>query len=396
MINLIEIYKTSNKALLLHKARTILTMLGVIIGVFAVVSLVSLGVGVQNYVTDQFESIGSNVLLVAPGNAGFAEDPANTFGRLKFDEKNIDDIRKYANQYISVVSPSIRFSGTVKYKTNSYYSSILAPNHQVTELFDLDIQEGRFFNENEERNKSRVVILGPNVVNELFPNTNPIGKRIDIEDYSYEVIGYTKKKGQDFDDNVYIPYTRAMEDFDIKNFTGIVAKAKSKDTVDLAQKELKYALLRTLNKDDFQIISASDILSSIQNILSILTTAIGAIAAISLLVGGIGIMNIMLVSVTERTKEIGLRKAVGATSTDIASQFVIESVLISLGGGIIGVAFGWLAAFMVRSFADVRAEVPLWAIALAFGFSMLVGMIFGTYPAYKASKKDPVDALRYE
>lgn len=396
MINLLEIYKTSNQALLLHKARTILTMLGVIIGVFAVTSLVSLGVGVQNYVTDQFESIGSNVLLVAPGNAGFADDPANTFGRLKFDEKNIGDIRKYASKYISVVSPSVRFSGTVKYKTNSYYSSIYAPNHQVNELFDLDIQEGRFFTENEEKNKARVVILGPNVVDELFPHTNPIGKKIQIEDYSYEVIGYTKKKGQDFDDNVYIPYTRAMEDFDITNFTGIVAKASSRENVELAKKELKYALLRRLNSDDFQIISAEDILSSIQNILSILTTAIGAIAAISLLVGGIGIMNIMLVSVTERTKEIGLRKAVGATPTDIALQFLIEAIMISVGGGLIGTAMGWLAAFGVRSFADVRAEVPFWAMALAFGFSMVVGMVFGTYPAVKASKKDPVDALRYE
>jgi putative ABC transport system permease protein len=396
MIKIVETYKTANSALLLHKARTVLTMLGVIIGVFAVVSLVSLGIGVQNYVTDQFESIGSNVLFVAPGNAGFADDPANTFGRLKFDESHIEAIKTHASDYITVVSPSVRFSGTVEYKTKSYYSSIYAPNYQAQEIFDIYVQEGRFFNQNEEKNKNRVVILGPNVVDELFPNVNPIGKKVDIDDFSYEVIGYTKKKGQDFDDNVYIPYTRAMEDFEIDNFTGIVAKVNDKDNVDLATKQLKYALLRDLDEDDFQVISAEDILESIQNILSILTAAIGAIAGISLLVGGIGIMNIMLVSVTERTKEIGLRKAVGATRRDIALQFLTEAILISMGGGFIGLAFGWLAAYGVRSFVDVRTEVPLWAVALAFGFSVLVGVVFGTYPAVNASKKDPVEALRYE
>ncbi len=394
MIKYLEVYKTSNKALLLHKGRTILTMLGVIIGVFAVITLVSMGIGVQNYVTDQFESIGSNVLFITPGNAGFAEDPANLFGKLKFEEKHIKLIESYAGDYIDIVSPSVRFSGTVKYKTRSYYSSILAPNYKAQQAFDLSLQEGRFFNEAEQNNKIRIAILGPNVVEELFPNINPIGQKVKIEDFTYEVIGYTKKKSQDFDNNVYMPYTVAMSDFGINNFQGMVVKIKNRDDMELAKKEITLALLRDLNKDDFQIISAEDILSSIQNILSILTTAVGAIAGISLIVGGIGIMNIMLVSVTERTREIGLRKAVGASPKDIALQFVFEAIMISVGGGAVGLLLGWLASLAARSF--VRTEVPLWAVLLAFGFSVVVGVVFGTYPAIKASKKDPIEALRYE
>ncbi len=394
MSRLLEIYKTSNRSLLRHKGRTVLTMLGVVIGVFAVVSLVSMGIGVQNYVEDQFESIGSNVLFIAPSNAGFTEDPATLFGRLKFDERHIELIERYAGEYISVASPSVRFSGTVKYKTKSFYSSIYAPNYQAQEAFDLFVQEGRFFNESEQKNKNRVVLLGPNVVEELFPNANPIGKKIDVEGFNYEIIGYTQKKGQDYDDNVYIPYTTAMEDFEIENFTGMIVKVNRQEDVEIATKQVKMALLRDLDEDDFQIFSPEDILESIQKILSILTAGIGAIAGISLLVGGIGIMNIMLVSVTERIKEIGLRKAIGATSRDIALQFLMESVMISVGGGLIGLFFGWVVALAARSF--VRTEVPIWAVLLAFGFSVLVGVIFGTYPAIKASRKDPIEALRYE
>lgn len=394
MIKIAEIYKSSQKALLLHKGRTALTMLGVIIGVFAVISLVSMGIGVQNYVTDQFESLGSNILFVMPGNADFTSDPANTFGRVKFEEKHTELIRRHAADYIELVSPSVRFSGTVEYKTKSYYSSIYAPNYQAQEVFDLSIQEGRYFTENEQDNEIRVVVLGPNVVDELFPNSSPINEKIKIEDVTYEIIGYTKKKGPDYDDNVYIPYTVAMDDFEIDNYQGIIVKAKSKDDIELAKKQVTLALLRDLDNDDFQILSPEDVLESINDILAILTAAVGAIAGISLLVGGIGIMNIMLVSVTERIKEIGLRKAVGASPRDIALQFLIESVMISVGGGAIGLLFGWLASLAARSV--VRTQVPLWAILLSFMFSVLVGVVFGTYPAIKASKKDPIEALRYE
>ncbi|KKS18744.1 MAG: Efflux ABC transporter, permease protein [candidate division WWE3 bacterium GW2011_GWC1_41_7] len=185
-----------------------------------------------------------------------------------------------------------------------------------------------------------------------------------------------------------------MNTFDVPFFSSIVAKVRNTENVDLATREIKIALLKDLKEEDFTVLSQSDILSSIQNILQILTIGIGAIAGISLLVGGIGIMNIMLVSVTERIKEIGLRKALGATQLDIAMQFLIESVFLSLGGGLIGLLLGWLGTYASRTF--LRTEIPWWAVALAFGFSVLVGVIFGTYPAITAAKKDPVEALRYE
>ncbi|OGC45991.1 hypothetical protein A2V49_01960 [candidate division WWE3 bacterium RBG_19FT_COMBO_34_6] len=394
MIRISEIYKTANQALLLHKGRTVLTMLGVIIGVFAVVSLVSMGTGVQNYVTDQFESLGANLVIVAPGKIDFNQDPANSFGNNRLKEKHVDMVKTYAADYITKVTPSVRFGSTATYKTKNYYTSIISVNADAKDIFNIILLEGRFFTDTEVTSKSHVAVISPIVKDELFKNTNPIGKKIKLNDKQFEVIGYTDKKSQEFDTVIYIPYTSAMQEFNIENISSIAIQSNNAEDVDMTIKQVKYALLRDLKEDQFSVISAEDILNSINSILKILTIAIGAIAGISLLVGGIGIMNIMLVSVTERTREIGLRKALGATPKDIATQFLIESVLISVGGGVFGLILGWGASILARSF--IRAEVPLWTVFLAFGFSVGVGMLFGTYPAISASKKDPIEALRYE
>jgi len=394
-MNILDTYKAANKALLHNKARTALTMLGVIIGVFAVAMMVSLGRGAQNYITDQFEELGSNLIFVTPGaNVGFGRDPAESYSRNKLEEKHVDLIKTYAKDYIKYVDAYVNTGTTARYKTNSYYASVIGGGNDTQYIYNYKIDNGRFFTPAEVRGKKRVVILGPIVVDELFSGINPNGKKIKLGDDTYKVIGTFEEKGKNFDQGVIVPYTAAQNTFGVKNLTGISIKAKDENEIDTTIKQVEKAMLRDLKTDDFTVLSQQEILGSIQNILKILTTAIGGIAAISLLVGGIGIMNIMLVSVTERTREIGLRKAVGATPNQIAAQFLTESVLISLGGGLIGLALGYAGTFAIQGF--IRAEIPWWAVVLAFGFSAGVGILFGTYPAVKASKKDPIESLRYE
>jgi putative ABC transport system permease protein len=230
----------------------------------------------------------------------------------------------------------------------------------------------------------------------LFSNQDPVGKNIKIGDKTFLIIGVAAEKGGNIDNRAYIPYTTAKTIFNVKNYSSIVMKATDSSNIDTAFKRIEIALYRDLDKDEFTVLSQKDLLNSFSSILSTITLGIGAIAAISLLVGGIGIMNIMLVTVTERTREIGLRKAVGATPNNIAIQFLIEATALSVLGGSIGIGLGILVAFLIKTYANFDAVVPLWSILLAFLFSAFVGMLFGTYPALKAAKKDPIEALRYE
>jgi len=392
----VDTLKTALAALSSNKVRSALTMLGVIIGVFAVTTLVSIGIGIQNYIKDQFDAIGAGVLFVAPGKVDFSGDPAESFSLNKLDEKHLKLIETYAGSGIRAFSPSIRSGATVKYKSKTYYASIIGASEQGFDIFNLEMQKGRFLTKADIKSKSKVAVIGPLVKKELFGQNNPVGKKIGISGDSYTVVGFTGEKGQEFDDNVYAPYSSIKSTLGIDKFSGISVAVKdtSEEGIYKTGKLIEQALLRDLKQDEFSVISPQDILASIQNILKMVTAGLGAIAGISLFVGGIGIMNIMLVSVTERIREIGLRKAVGATSFAIGVQFLIESVLISVSGGIIGLALGWLGSLVVSNF--IRTSVPLSSVALALGFSIAVGVVFGTYPAVKASRKDPIEALRYE
>ena len=393
---LFDLLKTSFRSLMSNKTRTFLTMLGIIIGVFAVISLISIGQGIQNYVTGQFGKLGSNLIFVTPGKLNLRGDPGANFNSNKLDEKHLRLIENYASDYVINVTPILEIGKTVSYKNKTYYTELQATNELGYITYSVEIESGKYFSRSDVNSNSRVAILGATAALELFPNQDPIGKNIKVDDKSFEVIGLAKEKGSSLDRRVFIPYTTAKHVFNIEKFSAIVMTSKSNENVDSAMKRVEIAILRDLKEDQFTVISQKDLLSSFQSILSTITIGIGAIAAISLLVGGIGIMNIMLVTVTERTSEIGLRKAVGATPNNIAMQFLVEAMSLSVLGGLIGMSLGILLALVVRTYFNFDAEVPSWSIFLAFGFSVLIGVIFGTYPAIKAAKKDPIEALRYE
>ncbi len=394
-MNVFEVLKYALSSLGINKTRTILTMLGVIIGVFSVVLLIALGQGIQNYISDEFEALGSNLVFISPGKADFTDDPAKSLTANKLEEKHEKLIITYARDAVIDTTPYILLGENAEYKTKRYYAEIIAVNEKSLDIVNYKLDLGRNFTSSEVRANAKVAILGPIIVEEFFSNIkDPIGERISLGDETFDVIGTFIEKGSNYDDQIIIPYTTATDIFAVKNFSSIVAKLSTSQPTDLSIKQIELALLRDLKEDDFTVLSQEDLLSSIQSILNVLTLGLGAIAGISLLVGGIGIMNIMLVSVTERTREIGLRKAVGASPSNIAIQFLSEALVLSTLGGTVGLLLGFIGSLIAQNF--IRTEIPLYAIILAFGFSVSVGIVFGTYPAIKASKKDPIEALRYE
>ncbi|MFC1700424.1 ABC transporter permease [Patescibacteria group bacterium] len=397
-MNVRETLKTALDSLGLNKVRSFLTMLGVIIGVFAVVSLVSLVKGVQNYIEGQFEALGSNLIFVMSGNINTGSstfrEVGKSLGSSNLEAKHSDLIERYAASHIEAVTPATQLGKTVKYKTHDYYAQIVGVNYRSDYIFNTYAQEGRYFTKAEERSSARVAVIGYILNDELFGDENALGKKVKVEGKSYEIIGILGKKNPDYDESLIVPYTTTLDMFPGASIIQIGAKAWEDVDFEEAIDQVELALMRDLDDDEFTVMTQKDILESIESILSMLTVALAAISGISLLVGGIGIMNIMLVSVTERTREIGLRKALGATSKDIRLQFMIEAVVISMTGGVIGLFFGWITTIAISSL--IEAEIPLWSVLMALGFSILVGIIFGTYPAVKASKKDPIEALRYE
>lgn len=390
----LEILRTSLNSLISNKIRTFLTMLGVIIGVFAVVALVSLVGGIENFIIDRFNAIGSNLIVVAPGRAGFGQDPALSFTKKTLEEKHVDLIREELGEEIKGVTPSIRLVKKASYKTKDQQVIVTAGNSEGADLFNLELVEGRFFTKEEVKNKAAVVIIAPNVRKELFGERDPIGEKIKMGSKQFAIIGLSGKEGGQSNERVYMPYTTAQETFDINSITNILAKSQSMDMIDQTALKIRHTLAQELDPNDFTVISQKDILKSVGDILNILSAILAAIAGISLVVGGIGIMNIMLVTVNERIHEIGLRKALGATKIAIGFQFFIESVIISVLGGLLGLFISWLLTLAIKN--TIRAEITNWAILLSIGFSLFIGALFGTYPALKAANKDPIEALRHE
>ncbi|MDC0449242.1 ABC transporter permease, partial [bacterium] len=366
----------------------------VVIGVFAVTSLVSLVKGVQNFVTDQFEELGSNLIFVSPGRAAINTDPAVAFTDNKLNQDHVSNIQKLNSDIIVGATPSAYIGKNVSYKTKTYFGMIAGVNYQSEELMDMTVEHGRFFTYGEEKSAEKVAVVGPDVVKELFGNRSPINEKLKIDGKSFKVIGVFEEKGPDYDEQIVLPYTTIKKALDVEKMSYIVVELKNNVEIEKGAKQIELTMLRDLKIDDFTVMTQADLLESVQQILSVISIGLVAIAAISLFVGGIGIMNIMLVSVTERTREVGLRKALGATRFNIGTQFLIEAVVMSVIGGLIGLLLGWGASTAAQQF--IRAEIPVWAAFMSVGFSLFVGVVFGTYPALQASKKDAIEALRYE
>lgn len=380
-----------------NRMRSFLTVLGIVIGVLSVILLVALVSGLQTFITKQISGLGSNVMFVLPGKIGGTTGPGESVNRLTTQHVTAlkNELKGEAE-----VSTAVQRVTTIGYGNKSVKNSsvlgTLANMPQVLEYYDVD--QGRFFNESEENSGKRVAVIGQTVKSELFGEKNPIGETIEISNLKYKVVGAIGKKGaifgQDQDNTAIIPLITAQKQFGFENVNAIYISAKKAEEVNSVQEKVKKILAKRLSEDDFTVQTSEQTLATISQITGVLTIALGGIAAISLLVGGIGVMNIMLVSVTERTREIGLRKALGAKGKDIRNQFLIEALTLSGLGGVIGIILGVGIAQLINLF--FTTTVTWWSIALSFGFSMLVGIIFGVAPAIRAAKLDPIQALRYE
>ncbi len=398
-----EVFKLAVEALLSNKMRAGLTMLGMIIGVGAVVLLVSIGNGARNYITSEFEGMGTNLVIINPGRTdkkgGFG--PPIATAKQKLTLGDVDALEKQAVNLDGVTG--IMFGpGTLKYMDRTHNVSVMGANDRLFTIFNFKILWGATFSREEDETARRVIILGNEIAHELFDDQNPLGKQIKFNDSEHRVIGVLQKQGQSLGFNVdqlaIVPTRAAMRAFNEDKLFGIRAKAKSKVSVDDAVEETKAILKSRHNGDeDFTILTQVSVLQTMNTILGMLTFVLGGIAFISMIVGGIGIMNIMLVSVTERTREIGVRRAVGARRSDILRQFIAEAIALSLTGGFIGlfgsVSLTYLIWFAVPKF-DMRA--PTWIMGPAFLLSTFVGIIFGVWPARKAAQIETIEALRYE
>jgi len=409
MISISATIKISLRALQTNKIRSGLTILGIVIGVGAVIAMLAIGNGARQQITDQISSIGSNILIVRSGSSssGGVRMGAGTQPTL-----TLLDAEAIVKECPSVAEAAPVITGGVQAinGNRNWPTTATGSTSSILEVRDWQVAEGRTITDQDVRSAAKVCILGQTVVDNLFTDPNPIGKVIRIKNMPFMVVGMLASKGQssmgqDQDDVIIIPVTTAQKKLFGASFPGmvgtIVVKANSAQETKLASQEIDDLLRRRhhigLKKDpDFSVQDLTQLLQMVEQSTRTMTILLGAIASISLLVGGIGVMNIMLVSVAERTREIGIRMAVGAKSMDIRLQFLVEALTLSLIGGIIGIILGAIGAKVVSVKSGWTAVVSLSSILMSFGFSGFVGIFFGFYPAYKASLLNPIDALRYE
>ncbi len=404
---LIKYFYMAFEAITLNKVRAFLTTLGIIIGVFSVIVMISLGQASQSYITDQVKGLGAGVLIVTPGNPktqSFGPPGINTTKTITTDDAEILE----TISGILYVSPNVFIQSIIYFNKNTTAGSIIGTNPNVIQARGFTIGKGRFYNDQETRSGSKVIVLGIKVANELFKKSlsDPVGSKVKIGEQRYKVIGVLQEQGSGLfgsvDDQSFMPTTTFQQTIKSgKGLNSIFVKVKSEDLLPIVSDKIKSVLryrhaIRVEEEDDFKIQTQAELLKTVGVVTQVFTLLLAGIASISLIVGGIGIMNIMLVSVTERTREIGVRKAVGAKRKDILIQFLIESASISLVGGTVGIFLGLGVTKVITNFAKLPFIISPTAVIWAFVFSAGVGIFFGIYPANKASKLDPVDALRYE
>ncbi|MCM0589637.1 MAG: ABC transporter permease [Gloeotrichia echinulata DVL01] len=403
-MNILEIFKMATTTLLANKLRSSLTMLGIIIGNASVIAMIGIGEGSQKFATQQFEALGPNTLFIAPGSPEGQNTAISTPKTLV-----LADAEAIAKQISTVknVAPDITNRITINYRNKNSNSSVIGTTPAYLAVRNFQIDRGRFFNELDVRRNKTVTILGPDLAKKLFGSKNPIGQQVQIQNVAFHVIGLTVAKGsflgENNDDSAFIPITTMSSrvvgrtsPYGI-DLSLISVSAKNQSSIRAAEFQIKN-LLRLRHKitqdDDFNIETQKNILDIINKISTALTIMLTVIAGISLVVGGIGIMNIMLVSVTERTQEIGLRKAIGANQKDILFQFIIESVLLSVVGGLLGIIVGGSAVVLFSIFTPLKAGVSPVAVIVAASVSGGIGLFFGVIPAHRAAKLDPIVALR--
>lgn len=407
-MNTTNLFKIAFKAIASNKMRSFLTMLGIIIGVASVITMLAIGQGSKASIQKQIAEMGSNMIMIHPGadrGPGGARMSADDMETLTLDDyKNIAE----QNKYLAAVSPNVSSSGQAIYGNNNYQTSVTGVNQDYLTIRQLNVESGDMFSDVDINSAAKVCVVGKTIVDNLFPNGgDPIGQVIRFNKIPMRIVGVLKSKGynsmgMDQDDIILAPYTTVMKRMLAQTFLqGIYASAITEGMTDLAISDIT-SILRTDHKlkdgddADFSIRSQEELSSMMNSTTSMLTTLLACIAGISLIVGGIGIMNIMYVSVTERTREIGLRMSVGARGVDILSQFLIESILISITGGLIGVLIGVGASYAVKTFVHWPISIEAWTVILSFVVCTITGVFFGWYPAKKAANLDPIDAIRYE
>ena len=386
-MNFIMAVKLSIKGIISSKVRSFLTMLGIIIGVSSVIILVSIAQGTTQSVTSRIESMGSNLINI------------NITGRRFLQNNDIDNMNQF--QGISSIAPIVNGNVTVKYGTKSMSINVEGTNENYQIVRNHGVQSGRFILPLDVEYRQKVVLLGSEVVKELYGSQNPIGGNIQVNGTNFTVVGVLEEKGSTMggstDEKIIIPISTAQRFFASTGIRTLYIQAESPDMVENVMTSMNSYLLKKFNDENtYKVFNQSEMLSTINEVTDSLSLMLGSIAGISLLVGGIGIMNIMLVSVGERTREIGIRKAIGAKRKDILTQFIIEALVISGIGGLIGILLGFVGISLLTKFTEMSAKISLPILVLSFSFSLIIGVFFGIYPANKAAKLKPVDALRFD
>ncbi len=406
-MNFANLFKIAVRALANNKLRGVLTMLGIIIGVASVITMLAIGQGSKKSIQAEISEMGSNMIMIQPGGdmRGGVRQSAEDMETLKLEDyQNIVD----ETRYVSYTSPSVNSSGQVIYGANNAPTTIYGISPDYMDIRRYKVEEGDMFTEQDIATAAKVCVIGKTVVDNLFPNgENPVGKVIRFQKLPFRIVGVLESKGynsmgMDQDDLIFAPYTTIQKKvLAITHLQGITCSALKEEYTEQAIDEISEILrrnhkLKADEEDDFTIRSQQELSSMLTSTTDMMTVLLAAVAGISLLVGGIGIMNIMYVSVTERTREIGLRMSIGAKGIDILAQFLIESILISVTGGLIGVIFGVGAALLVNSVAHFPIFIQPWSVLLSFVVCTATGIFFGWYPAKKAAQLDPIEAIRYE